>query len=223
MPAELFGPASVYLAAVLEKDQPAAETEVRKLVKDGSSLADIYAVLGAAQVEVGALWEKGVITVSDEHFATQTTVGCIKMAAELLKKFRRKTSGFAALLTVRGEFHDIGLRMMEELLKSEGYDAEIVPSERFPSELMETAKQRKVDVVCFAATMPSSVPRVIEAVRFVKSTPGLTLAKVVVGGPAFTADQAKLALIGPDGKNPPDLIAQDLSEAVNFIISSNPN
>ena len=88
---------SAYLQAVLSRDRASAEQVIRRMKEDGAPLTDIYGILGAAQVEVGFLWERGTIAVSDEHFATEVTTGCISMAAERLRKFRREPTGFSFL------------------------------------------------------------------------------------------------------------------------------
>ena len=68
---------SAYLQAVLSRDRASAEQVIRSMIEYGAPLTDIYGILGAAQVEVGFLWERGTITVSDEHIATEVTTGCI--------------------------------------------------------------------------------------------------------------------------------------------------
>jgi methanogenic corrinoid protein MtbC1 len=203
---------SSYLHAVLDKDREAAEAVVQGMVDGGSSLAEIYGVLGAAQVEIGALWERGVITVSDEHFATEIALGCIPMAAEKLRKFRRELKGYAVLCPVEGEFHWVGLRMLAELLRNDGWEAELLDSAPSVSTLGGIAARKRVNLFCLSATMPSNVARAAEVINLIRKQPAFKSAKVLVGGPAF--EDARTKRIFEDGLA--DRVTMSLPEALEF-------
>jgi len=120
-------------------------------------------------------------------------------------------------MTVQGEFHILGLRMLEELLKNDGWDAEILPQGNLKATVAELSKRRRVDAICLAATMPSNVERVAETIRLIRATPGLGSMKVIVGGPAFDTKEARSELTDRDGGSLADLVARNMSEAVEFI------
>jgi len=210
----LDGRTSSYLHAVLSKDRRSAYALVQKLIDEGEPLSKIYEALGAAQVEVGLLWEKGVITVSDEHFATGVTLECVSMAAERLKKFRRETAGFVVLCPVEGEFHNVGLRMMSELLRQDGWETELRDSGPPLSVIKEVKDRKRVDLFCFSATMPASVPRVAEAIRAVRDEPAFRSAKILVGGPAIASERVRKEVGGPGQA---DCVALSLPQAVEFV------
>jgi methanogenic corrinoid protein MtbC1 len=208
--------ASAYLHAVLNRDRASAQEVVLKMIEGGSSLVDVYRVLGSSQVEVGLLWEKGTITVSDEHFSTETTLGCISMAADRLRKFRRELMGFAFLSPAEGEFHEVGLRMLSELLRSEGWETELHVSGPLSSALKELAARRRVDLFCFSATMSSNVHSVVEAAQAIRREQAFESAKILVGGPAFEDEKARRTLGGPAGTPLVDCLASSLPEALEF-------
>jgi methanogenic corrinoid protein MtbC1 len=203
---------SNYLHAVLDRDREAAKALVREMMDGGSSLIEVYGVLGAAQVEVGNLWEKGVITVSDEHFATDVAIACIATAAEKSRKFRRGPGGYAVLYPAEGEFHGVGLRMLAELLRNEGWEAELHDSAPTASALRGIVARKPVDLFCLSATMPSNVARVAEAINMIRKEPAFKTAKVLVGGPAF--EDARARGIFEEGLA--DRVAMTLPEALEF-------
>ena len=208
---------SDYLQAVLNKDKASAEKIVLAVIKENSSLAEVYWVLGAAQVEIGSLWERGSIAVSDEHFATGVTLDCISMAADRLRTFRREPAGFAYLSPVEGEFHVVGLRMLSELLHSEGWETAINTSGTLQPVLGGLMANRKVDLVCLSATMPSNAPRVVQAVQTIMRVPEFAAAKVLVGGPAFEQAKAKEVIRTIEGWTSQVVcLASNLSEAIEF-------
>jgi methanogenic corrinoid protein MtbC1 len=209
---------SAYLQAVLNRNRGSAEQVVREMIEGGARLVEIYGVLGAAQVEVGLLWEKGVITVSDEHFSTEVTVGCIPMAADAFRKFRREPAGFSFLSAGDGEFHVVGLKMLSELLQGEGWETELHLQGPLSSALGELAARRRVDLFCLSATMPSNVPGVVEAARAIRGIPVFRTARILVGGPAFSEETAKKAVcgMGQERTGLIDCLALTLSEALDF-------
>ena len=207
---------SDYLHAVLNKDKSSAEGVVLKMIGEGFALGDVYQVLGRAEVEVGSLWEKGSITVSDEHYATSVTIGCVSMAADKLRTFRREWAGFAYLSPADGEFHVIGLGMLSELLRSKGWETEIRMSGTLHSALKALAG-RKVDLFCLSATMPSNVTRVADAVRAIRNIPTFKDAKILVGGAAFEDKEAREIIgAGPEQTGLIDYLASNFSEALGF-------
>ena len=213
-----------YLQAVLNRDRASSEEIVLAIIREGSSLSDVFRMLGRVQVEVGSLWERGSITVSDEHFATSVTLGCISLAAERLRPFKREATGFAYLSPAEGEFHVVGLRMLSELLSCEGWETALNHSDTLQSALRELMVKRRVDLFCFSATMPSNVPRLVEAVQAIRRTAAFNSAKIMVGGPAFDHKEAREALqVAPEGISLVDCLASDFSEAVAFarLIASN--
>jgi methanogenic corrinoid protein MtbC1 len=215
---------SDYLHAVLNKDKASAEEVVFAMIREGLSLSDVYDVLGSAQVEVGSLWERGSITVSDEHFATRVTLECISLAADKLMSIGGKQAGFAFLSPADGEFHVVGLRMLSELLRWEGWETVVNLSGTLQPALKEFTARRKVDLFCFSATMSANVPRVVEAVQAMRRTAALKTAKILVGGPAFEHREAREALEeAPEGTRLVDCLASDFSEAIAFARLISPN
>ncbi len=209
--------ASAYLHAVLNKDKTTAEELVLSMIGEGASLADVYAVLGSAQVEVGRLWEKGSITVSDEHYSTEVTLGCISLAAEKLRRFRREPMAFAYLSTAEGEFHSLGIRMLAELLRNEGWETELHTSGPLPSSLKGLMARRRVDLLCISATMPASAASVAVAIGAIRREQALQRLKIVAGGPAFDDAAARKRLEGGNGQAVlADRVAMSIPEAVEF-------
>jgi methanogenic corrinoid protein MtbC1 len=189
------------------------------MISAGAPLVGIFEVMGAAQVEVGDLWEKGAITVSDEHFATQVTEDCVPLAGGRLRRFVRKPLGRAVLCTAEGEFHILGLKMMCELLKSEGWEAEILDSSSLNSPGNFLAGD--VDLLCVSATMPTTVPRLMDLLKKLRRDPAFKKAKFLVGGPAFETHQAEVAPIGASGEvSVVNYVAQRMKDAMDYCMSA---
>ncbi len=201
----------------MNKDKGSAEEIILKMIEEGLTLGNMYHVLGRAEVEVGSLWEKGSITVSDERFATDVTIACVSMAAEKIRTFRREQAGFAYLSPADGEFHVVGLRMLSELLRSQGWETELRLSGTLQSALKALAARRRVDLFCLSATMPSNVPGVAEAARAIRGTPAFKDVKILVGGAAFEDEEARESIgAGPVRTELVNRLALNFSEALEF-------
>ena len=204
-----------YLRAVLNREGDSALALVTGMAEKGASLVEVFDVLGAAQVEVGALWERGVIAISDEHFATGVTLECISLVSERKRKFRRESVGAAVLAPVEGEFHTVGLKMLSELLRSEGWETSLSDAGSLSASPEGRMDDHHVDLVCLSATMQSSVDKVAEIARTLRRKPQFASARIVVGGPALTDPGARKAVIDAAGPLV-DYLALSLSDALEY-------
>lgn len=209
---------SEYVTAILEKDRGKAEVLVEDMITQGFAMSDIFEVLGEAEVEVGDLWEKGIMTVSEEHSATDTTLACISLAAERLRKPGRKSSGLACLCTAEGELHGIGVSMLSELLMDDGWQAEVGEPGTPMSQAVERLKAagRRVDLFILSATMKSSLPRLKEATRMIRADSFFKSSRIMIGGPAFKDREAWEPFEDPADAGLVDCVALSLPEALEF-------
>ncbi len=213
-----------YLTAVLDRDEGRARRLVQQMLARGMGMAAIFDVLSSAQVRVGELWERGVISVSDEHFATKTTLECVDLVSEHLAKFRRRSRGTALLCTVEGEYHEVGLRMFSELLREQGWETDFLGSRSSFPALLEHAKRRGgVDLLCISATMPSSLPALISMLKRIRAEPLFSRTKIVVGGSVFRSRRARNSLLpSPSAAGLADSVSERHAPALRYTASLRP-
>lgn len=121
-------------------------------------------VIAPAMHEIGLLWQRGAITVADEHLATALT-------NRVLAALRRPPGGSLAadgagarrgrvlLAAVEGEGHALGLRMAADVLEDAGYESLYLGADVPTDALLRAADTFSPDVVALAATLPSLAPR----------------------------------------------------------------
>jgi diguanylate cyclase (GGDEF)-like protein len=106
-------------------DGDIAENVVDEALALGLSPAAVQStVIAPAMVRVGELWERGVLTIADEHLATAIS------ERTLLRIFLALVSGRAEkptrervlLAAVEGQHHVLGLRMVADVLEGAGFD-----------------------------------------------------------------------------------------------------
>jgi methanogenic corrinoid protein MtbC1 len=108
-------------------------------------------VLGPAMVEVGDRWGAGQLRVGQEHEVTEMTRGVI---AELGLRHAEQRPGGRPILAacVRGEQHDLGLRMIVALLRSGGCCVAYLGADVDPRFLVEETRIRRPAAVLLSAT-----------------------------------------------------------------------
>ncbi|MDQ3725618.1 MAG: cobalamin-dependent protein, partial [Actinomycetota bacterium] len=138
---------------------------------------------------VGELWEKGAITVADEHLATALTHRVLaalrppvmfdpEACAEARAPERRK----AMLAAAEGEQHALGLRMAADVLEDAGYRTIYLGADVPTEALLQAVESLSPDLLVMSATMPEFARSLEEAVSEVRrSHPHLGL---LLGGPA---------------------------------------
>ena len=83
----------VYAEAILSGDEVAAEVAIREAMEASLTIAEIDdEVIAPALWLVGELWERGEITVADEHLATEICMRVLALQREA-QRTARGTSG----------------------------------------------------------------------------------------------------------------------------------
>jgi MerR family transcriptional regulator, light-induced transcriptional regulator len=176
-----------YLCALLEGDRARAQglvmgaIETRRITPHDALLV----VLPEAQREIGKLWHQNESTIAEEHFVTATTQGLIpQIALKLPRKHGPDRHGRCVLISaVEGNHHDLGLRILTELMEADGWRAVLLGTDLPPAEIAQAAMYFEADVVALAAMLTAHVPLLVETVRTLRA---LSLEpakpKVIVGG-----------------------------------------
>jgi MerR family transcriptional regulator, light-induced transcriptional regulator len=215
-----------YLRAVIDKDGGRAKKVIDRMLDQDCGMLEVFEVLAGAQFEIGDLWERGVISVADEHFATKTTLESIEIVSQRLNRIRPRGRGLALLCTVEGEYHEVGLRMFSELLRNRGWETVLLGSSFSASAITDRARAIKggIDLLCISATMQSGVPLLLETLRRLRIEPIYEKTKIVVGGAVFKSKRNRLLLSeSVAGKKLADHVSWKHDAALDFTSSLGKN
>ena len=197
--APLWSVASAYLAAVLDCDRQRAQQLVLDALDAGASVRDIYRhVFEATQYEIGRLWQLNRISVAQEHFCTAATQHIMTQLYARIFSSERKGRR-AVAMCVGGELHEIGLRIVTDLLELEGWQTWYLGASVPPAAAVLLCVERKADALLVSATLPPHIPQVEEVIRLFRAREELRDAKVYVGGRAFRTAPQLWRTIGADG------------------------
>lgn len=173
--------------ALLSGADASAERVVREAIEAGVPEAVIDdEVVTPALRRVGDLWEQGILSVADEHLATEISIRILALQREAFRSAARRGAHGVVLAAVEGEHHVVGLQMAASVLAHAGYAVRMLGAD-LPVDALEHAVERhRPAVVGLTATMPASaalLPVSLDAVRGLAPQAG-----VVVGGAAATPD-----------------------------------
>jgi MerR family transcriptional regulator, light-induced transcriptional regulator len=173
----------LYLEALRAADASGAYRVVTGALRQGMTTPELYQrVIAPAMHQIGELWERGALTVADEHLATALTNRILAALRPLPGKASPPRRGRALLAAVEGEQHALGLRMAADLLEDAGYDTIYLGADVPTGALLQAVESLSPNLVAMTATMATLAPR-LEAVaaELRRAYPDLG---VLVGGQA---------------------------------------
>ena len=200
--------AAAYLDAVLQGSRQRARAVVEEARADGVDIRSLYLhIFQPALREVGRLWQENRITVADEHLATAITQA---LMSQLYAEIFSAASGPQRTLIaacVDAERHEVGLRMVCDLLEMQGWDTTFLGA-TVPSEsLAAMVRERRPDAVALSVSLAPHVSRLARTIAELRELGEATPA-IVVGGRPFLEQPALAASVGAD------IVASDADEAV---------
>lgn len=179
--------AGAFAEAVLAGDEVAADITIRDAIDANLSVAEIDEMLIApAMWRVGELWERGEISVAEEHLATEITVRVLALQREVQRVAESRGGCRVMLATPAGEQHVVALRMVANLLHEAGYDIVMLGADVPATALGAAARRHEPGVVCMSLTMPGRSDEILSAIDEVRRD--WPSAGFVVGGRGLIAE-----------------------------------
>jgi len=190
-----------YLDTLLAGGREEAGRLVLRALQNGDSLRGVYReVFERTLREVGDLWEQGKIDVAREHHFSLSTQQIMSQLYPHLLEARKKARGLTCLsLTVSGEYHEIGSRMVADFLEMEGWKAVFLGSNLSLQDILQAARGHRPAVLALSATMAYNVDSAARLVRLTRESQELQSVGILVGGQAFHHDPELWKRTGADG------------------------
>jgi DNA-binding transcriptional MerR regulator len=148
-------------AALLAFDEPGANAALDELLASVTVMTLLREVVLPLLRELGDGWERGEITVAQEHFASNVLRGRL---LALGRGWGRGTGPHALLAAPPGELHDLGLVALGLALRDRGWRVTFLGADTPIDTLSDTAAGVRPTLVVLASVMPSRTGAVTEAV-----------------------------------------------------------
>jgi methanogenic corrinoid protein MtbC1 len=201
-----------YLDAILAGSRREAFGVIELARAEGLGIRTLYLdVFQPAMREIGRLWQDNRITVADEHLATAITQASMARLYEELFRSSPEPGPLLVAACADQERHELGLRMICDVLEMEGWDTVFLGASVPVEDLVEMVRVRRPQVVALSASIAPHVGRVREAIRAIRETDGGASPLIAVGGRAFMDDPGLAERLGAD------LTAKDAVEAAEIL------
>ena len=201
--------AGPYVDAVLAGSRQRSRAVVDEARAAGVDIRTLYLhIFQPALREVGRLWQENRITVADEHLATAITQALMaQLYGEIFSAARAPQRTLVAAC-VDSERHEVGLRMVCDLLEMQGWDTTFLGSTVPSDSLAAMLRERRPDAVALSVSLASHVPRLARTVAELRDTLGEETPAIVVGGRPFMDQPSLASRVGAD------IVALDADQAV---------
>lgn len=142
------------LQRIAARDRTAAVADALAAVQDGSvTIPELYDMLCALLVEVGASWQAGETEVWEEHYATATVRTIVEACEPLVaERAAAPVDRAVVLATPPEEYHDLGLRMTADRFELVGWTVHLLGANVPAEELIAAARELGAHAIVLSAS-----------------------------------------------------------------------
>ncbi len=187
-----------YLDLLLASNRTGASQLILKAVRDDNiPVQEIYlSVFQPCQREVGLLWQTGRISVAQEHFCTAATQLCMSQLYPFI--FGSEKNGKVAVITcAQGELHEVGVRMVADLLEMNGWDAFYLGANVPVDSVIAFIEEKSPHMVGISATITAHLPQVKHLITKIRGIKNKRTC-IMVGGYPFNVSPQLYKELGAD-------------------------
>ena len=185
---ELNDIAKSYLNALITGKNHEADQLIFDALNDSWTLKDLYLdVLEPVLINIGILWETNRIDVFQEHFMSNNIYALLdKLKDRYPEKYEKKQKNKnILLLSVSGEHHQIGLRMINNLLEINGWNTFYLGSNIPNRSVLNAIKNYEADLVMLSVTIHEHLNPARNLIQTIRNNSDTRDVKIMVGGSAF--------------------------------------
>jgi methanogenic corrinoid protein MtbC1 len=189
--------AKTVLDSLLLGKQAFATKYVMDLVAGGVSIQDCYLeIIQPVQQEVGRLWHNSEISVGMEHYVTSASQVIMSQFYPSIMN-HDKTGKSLLTACISGEQHELGLRMVADLMELEGWDTYFLGSNTPLFTIPQLAISKKVNLLAISVTLSTHLEKLEQLISMCREE--IPQLKIMVGGYPFNVDRNLWQKMGADG------------------------
>lgn len=191
-----------FLQALLQGDSQTCLNIGSKITKTSTGLQSFYLeIIQPCMYEVGRLWERGEISVAQEHLASAQVARLMAVLFPNLELVPQP-KGRAVVTATVNEFHETGARCVADLLALDGWQIAYLGANTPTADLISYLLQTHPQVLAISVAMPFNLDFAADTVTAIRLQPELAGLKVMVGGLAFSLVPELWQITGADGYAP---------------------
>lgn len=198
-PGELQEDAQVWVQTLLKGDAQKCLELAAKSGEMPDSVAALYLdALQPAMYQLGKLWEEGSITVAQEHLSTAIVS---RIMASLYDRIQwpKSVMGRAVIACTTDEFHEVGARMVADLLEMDGWNVTFLGANTRENELLDRLRADPPDLLGISVSMVFNLKNVRNLITRIRNCPELLKIKILIGGQGTAGIADLWQTTGADG------------------------
>lgn len=174
-----------YMKSLLDGDKKAVRKILLSFLKKGVPSRVIYEdYIRRSLTEVGELWERGELPIWKEHFISEISLE--NMAMIKRRKYKENEDRKPILLLTPGaEQHNIGLRMIGDMLESNGHNiiylGNLIPTDN----IIQAIEEKRPYAIVFSVTVAYHIDSAKNLIDILKQKFGTKTPTILIGGSAF--------------------------------------
>lgn len=209
---ELSTQGKKYLSLLLEGKKNESINYILDLCDNGWKNKKIYEDIFIPTLNtVGHMWEKMNLSVSEEHFISNTTLEIISNLHSQVP-ISKTNKGKIMMTTVTNEEHIIGLKIMENILEENEYGTYFLGGKTSAKHLVKSIQLQKPDVVIISITLEKFVLNLEQMIQKIKSNYFQDI-KILITGQGLLKNSDLVYRFGADA------YGKDLDDVLNIIKS----
>jgi len=187
---------------------PEVKELVQRAIDEGEDVEKVLNEgLVAGMSVVGAKFKANEFYVPEVLIAARAMKAGMGILRPILADKNIKGVGRVVLGTARGDLHDIGKNLVAMMLEGAGFEIIDLGVDVSPEKFIETAKEKKADLVGLSALLTTTMPSMKDVVKAMGDSGLKDKVKVMIGGAPVTQSYADE--IGADGYAPDAASAVD--------------
>lgn len=198
-----------YLELLLKGNKGGCINYILNLNKNGWTAQEIYEeIFVPVMKKTGDLWEKGEVSVGEEHFISNVTLEIIsQLHSGAMGSINYKEK--ILMSTVEEEDHKIALKIMENILSEKGYKTYFLGNKTSSRHLVDSIKQQDVKIVVLSITMKSLVSNLEKTIHMIREEISVHKTKIIVAGQGIINEHDMIYRFGADayGKSFNDVLS----------------
>jgi methanogenic corrinoid protein MtbC1 len=176
---------NAFLNALLGGDHRECVQLSETMVRTSADLEEFYLnIVQPCMYEIGILWERGFISVAQEHLAS-SIVARVLAGVSMVDISAEPLSSRAVISAAPDEFHEIGAWMVSDILEHDGWQVRYLGANTPTDDLIKMLKSFHPHVLALSVTMPFNLHKVQLVIRKIRSEVELNDLYIIVGGNAF--------------------------------------
>ena len=178
--------------AVMDGEPGEVKEPCRQAIDENIQAGEILKQgLIAGMTEVGVLFKDGEMFVPEVLMSAKTLQAGVEYLFPYLKDAGIVSCGKVLAVTVEGDLHDIGLKLVQMMLEGAGFQVVNMGVDKSSKEIIARIKEENPDILAMSAMLTTTMDKMREVIEDIKGEGLDGKVQVMVGGapisPAFAA------------------------------------